>query len=280
MDNFADYILDEEEIASKMEIVYYLSKKTGIFFDKSVVFKTELLRLFLNYSKINVDNNMLLTASLLCNCKKSTEAQDINKIHSYAKEGAQYLSGLGFGKKFCKICEEINRYSNSNPREKESDILELIDNFGGMLLDRPERIGFKPDEALVLLEHRNLKNEYNRYLNTFIDFVNFIESVKISDTSNATVLRKLVKYYNEATEVTEFIKKVIYKFEPKADKKIENKKIPEGFDYTKVNSLRKEAVQKLEFYRPINIGQASRISGVSPADISVLLIYMEQHKNN
>ena len=63
-------------------------------------------------------------------------------------------------------------------------------------------------------------------------------------------------------------------------KKIENKKIPEGFDYTKVNSLRKEAVQKLEFYRPINIGQASRISGVSPADISVLLIYMEQHKNN
>lgn len=63
-------------------------------------------------------------------------------------------------------------------------------------------------------------------------------------------------------------------------KKIENKKIPEDFDYTKVNSLRKEAVQKLEFYKPINIGQASRISGVSPADISVLLIYMEQHKNN
>ncbi len=61
-------------------------------------------------------------------------------------------------------------------------------------------------------------------------------------------------------------------------KKIEGKKIPENFDYTKVNSLRKEAVQKLKFYRPINIGQASRISGVSPADISVLLIYMEQHK--
>ena len=63
-------------------------------------------------------------------------------------------------------------------------------------------------------------------------------------------------------------------------KKLENKKIPENFDYTKVNSLRKEAVQNLEFYRPINIGQASIISWVSPADISVLLIYMEQHKNN
>ena len=59
---------------------------------------------------------------------------------------------------------------NSNPRERESDILELVDQFGGMLLDRPERIGFKPDEALVLLEHRNLKDEYNRYLDTFIEF--------------------------------------------------------------------------------------------------------------
>lgn len=57
-------------------------------------------------------------------------------------------------------------------------------------------------------------------------------------------------------------------------KKLENKKIPEDFDYTKVGSLRKEAVQKLSFYKPLSIGQASRISGVSPADISVLLIYM------
>lgn len=62
-------------------------------------------------------------------------------------------------------------------------------------------------------------------------------------------------------------------------KKLENKKIPEKFDYSKVNSLRKEAVQKLNFYQPINIGQASRISGVSPADISVLLIHLEQNKS-
>ena len=62
-------------------------------------------------------------------------------------------------------------------------------------------------------------------------------------------------------------------------KKLENKKIPEDFDYSEVNSLRKEAAQKLAFYKPINIGQASRISGVSPADTSVLLIHMEQHKN-
>ena len=70
MDTFADYVLEEEDLASKMEIVYYLSKKTKIFFDKSVIFKTELLRMFLNYSKVQVDNNLILTASLLCNCRK------------------------------------------------------------------------------------------------------------------------------------------------------------------------------------------------------------------
>lgn len=57
-------------------------------------------------------------------------------------------------------------------------------------------------------------------------------------------------------------------------KKLENKKIPEDIDYDAVKSLRIEAVQKLKEYRPISIGQASRISGVSPADISVLLVYL------
>lgn len=60
-------------------------------------------------------------------------------------------------------------------------------------------------------------------------------------------------------------------------KKLENKKIPENFDYDKVGSLRIEARQKLKLFQPVSIGQASRISGVSPADISVLLVYMEQY---
>ena len=59
-------------------------------------------------------------------------------------------------------------------------------------------------------------------------------------------------------------------------KKLEKKRIPEDFDYDDVGSLRLEARQKLKIYKPISIGQASRISGVSPADISVLLVYMEQ----
>ena len=62
-------------------------------------------------------------------------------------------------------------------------------------------------------------------------------------------------------------------------KKLEKKLIPEDIDYDVVPSLRIEARQKLKLYRPISIGQASRISGVSPADISVLLVYMEQIKH-
>ncbi len=61
-------------------------------------------------------------------------------------------------------------------------------------------------------------------------------------------------------------------------KKLENKKLDPEFDYTVVPSLRKEAVQKLNLYKPLSIGQASRISGVSPADISVLLVFLEQQK--
>ena len=62
-------------------------------------------------------------------------------------------------------------------------------------------------------------------------------------------------------------------------KKLENKKIPSDLDYKEIGSLRVEAVQKLEAYRPLSIGQASRISGVSPADISVILVYLEQRKH-
>ena len=63
----------------------------------------------------------------------------------------------------------------------------------------------------------------------------------------------------------------IYQF-----KKLENKKLSEDIDYSTIEGLRIEARQKLNDIKPLSIGQASRISGVSPADISVLLIYLEQ----
>ena len=62
-------------------------------------------------------------------------------------------------------------------------------------------------------------------------------------------------------------------------KKMEKKKIPDKLNYDDVPSLRIEARQKLIQYRPVNVGQASRISGVSPADISVLLVYLENYRN-
>lgn len=63
-------------------------------------------------------------------------------------------------------------------------------------------------------------------------------------------------------------------------KKLEQKKLPEDIAYEDVGSLRIEARQKLEAYRPVSIGQASRISGVSPADISVLLVYLESRSGH
>ena len=61
-------------------------------------------------------------------------------------------------------------------------------------------------------------------------------------------------------------------------KRLENKLLPEDLDYESVGSLRLEAVQKLKLLKPGSIGQAYRISGVSPADISVLLVWLESHK--
>ena len=63
-------------------------------------------------------------------------------------------------------------------------------------------------------------------------------------------------------------------------KKIENKRLPENFDYNDLNGISLEARQKLNQFKPVSIGQASRISGISPADISVLLIYLEQMKRS
>ena len=58
-------------------------------------------------------------------------------------------------------------------------------------------------------------------------------------------------------------------------KKLEKKKLRDDFDYTEIKGLRKEAAQKLNDIKPASVGQASRISGVSPADISVLLVYFK-----
>ena len=127
-------------------------------------------------TKIDVGNGEILQ---IVTAAPNIKVGETGQIVPVAKDGAEYLSKLGFSERFCRICEGANRYSGLENREKESDILELVDQFGGMLLDRPERIAFKVDEALVLLEYRNLKDKPNRYLEQFKDFVNQMEAVLI-----------------------------------------------------------------------------------------------------
>lgn len=205
MDTFATYILEEKDLAQKMVIVYYLSKNEGIFFDKSIVLKTTIAKLFMEYMNIDIDENLVLTAMLLCNCKKVENAQKMGKLETYAKEGAEYLSTLGFDKRFCKICEQVNRYTKSEPREKESDILELVDQFTGLILKRVERDGYTPTDALIVLRERNLKYQENRYLDQFEEFVKELENIYIKDTIEVAVIKKLVHLHDREANVKTFI---------------------------------------------------------------------------
>ena len=183
METFADYLLNEKELINKMDILHRLQrmlrekKGINIFFNNTVIFKTEIARMFLKYTDVGkeLDENLVLTACLLCNCKKIDGPQSLESLHSYAKNGADFLSTLGFDKRFCKICEEVNRYSGSEPREPESDVLELVDNFGGMLLDRPERAGYSPEKAIMQMELETFRNKENRYFEQFKQFVGLVK---------------------------------------------------------------------------------------------------------
>ena len=167
------------DILNRLQRLLKERKGITIYFNNTVIFKTEIARMFIDYSNLDVDRNLVLTACLLCNCKKIDGPQSLESLHSYAKNGADFLATLGFDKRFCKICEEVNRYSGSEPREPESDILELVDNFGGMLLDRPERAGYTPEKALIQLEESNLRGKENIYLEQFKQFVRLVQEVEV-----------------------------------------------------------------------------------------------------
>ena len=136
----------------------------------------------------------------------------------------------------------------------------------------------KPDEANPLLEEMGASP-----LSRTMPLYDFLKRTEV----NYTVLDKLEKGNKElSSQVIEqceitvkyegYIKKQLDQVE--SFKKLEKKKLPETLDYETISGLRIEARQKLNEIKPFNIGQASRISGVSPADISVLLIYMQTQK--
>lgn len=94
------------------------------------------------------------------------------------------------------------------------------------------------------------------------------------DVERPQLARDVIEQVNIHVKYDGYIKRQMKQV--KEFKKLENKKLPENFDYDEIKSLRIEAKQKLNLYQPVNVGQASRIAGVSPADISVLLVYLEQ----
>ena len=218
MEDFSSYILNERNFAEKLLIAYYMSKKTGIFFDKSIVLRAQIGKMFLSYSDLDVDKNEVLTEIILCNCKKIDNPQKLGKLETYAKEGADYLASLGFDKKFCHVCEGLNRYIPSEPREKESDILELVDQFTGLILRRPEREAFTPKEALIILKERNLKNKDNRYLEDFILFVEAMENVYIRESIEVAVIRKLTFLAEKEPNAKTFIAVLANKYSAEIDR--------------------------------------------------------------
>ncbi len=102
------------------------------------------------------------------------------------------------------------------------------------------------------------------------------EVLKSIDTTRPELDRNIFEQVEIEIKYEGYISKQLKQVEQM--RKLESKKLPSGFDFTQIKGLRLEAQEKLNKIKPLNIGQASRISGVSPADISVLLIWMAQNK--
>ena len=102
------------------------------------------------------------------------------------------------------------------------------------------------------------------------------EALAPIDPDRPSLLRGVAEQVNIHIKYDGYIRRQLKQVEQ--FQKLEYKKIPDELDYDEVPSLRIEARQKLKEVRPVSVGQASRISGVSPADISVLLVWLEQRK--
>ena len=158
-----------------------------------------------------------------------------------------------FKQKWEIIDNEVNRLKNTNVTPKK-EILEFLESRGtskiankislGELLKRPE---ITYDSLGVIDKERDSLGDRIK------------EQVEIIIKYEGYINRQLL-------QIEQF-------------KKLEKKKIPKNIDYSDISGLRIEAIQKLSSVNPVTVGQASRISGVSPADISVLLVYLETRKN-
>lgn len=145
-------------------------------------------------------------------------------------------------------------------------------------LQRLQEIKVKPKEINPLLEQIN-SSPVDKTLSLY-DLLKRPEitykSIEEVHEASKNLLSDVKKQCEVIIKYDGYIKKQLRQIEQ--FKKLENKRIPDDVVYDKIESLRTEAKQKLTSIRPHSVGQASRISGVSPADISVLLVYLEQRK--
>ncbi len=102
------------------------------------------------------------------------------------------------------------------------------------------------------------------------------EGLAAVDKSRPALPQHIIDHLEVQIKYEGYIRKQLQQIEK--FKRLEDKKLSENIDYSGIEGLRIEAKEKLDRFRPVSIGQASRISGVSPADINVLLIYLEKHR--
>lgn len=158
---------------------------------------------------------------------------------------------------------------------------EYLDKMKGIFdeIDRLDTIRFTPKHSINevleqlgstrLTEGISAKELIKRPELDYQKILPFVEGPKLSEeqTKRVTILIKYKGYIDKAMR------------QAAKQKKMEEKRIPDDINYEDVSNLALEAKQKLSMIRPLTIGQASRISGINPADISVLLIYLKQKYN-
>lgn len=171
----------------------------------------------------------------------------------------------------------------------EFRLLLRSDNADLRLGEKGYNVGLLSSERYNKLQKKKqdieaLKNEVKSI--TFPEYkCNLLELLKRPEETIKTYIKKLSKNYDkevlEQVEIECKYEGYIIKAQKEAEKmlKLGKKQIPKDIDYSKVNNLATEARQKLEKVRPVNIDQATRISGVNPSDISILMVYLKRYYN-